>query len=165
MLSRLFKRKAPAHMAMVAPIRDSLAHELIAKERHGTITQHESAMLEVWRFHKQPTKRYQFSFKHRCWFALSDYGDRLGRFDDLGGKGVHILGDNGIKYYALKSNICQQTLTMPATAHYSQWADIERIWTGEPMEESEQIPIERLTVEEFATIVGNRQKARRRKKF
>ena len=99
------------------------ARQLIKKERKDTITNEEAASLEVWRFYRRPTKRYQFSFGRPYRYTFSEYGDRLGRIEE-GRKGVYIHGDNGFLYYALHSRICFDTMTITATAHSSQWPKI-----------------------------------------
>lgn len=102
------------------------ARQLIDKERRGCISLEDAARLEVWRFYRRPSKRYQFSFERPYRYALSEYGDRLGRIDE-GGRGVYIYGDNGFTYYSLHSSVCFASMTITATAHHSQWPEIHRM--------------------------------------
>lgn len=101
------------------------ARALIAKENRDNLTRTEAAKLEVWRFYRRPTKRYQFILKRPYHYAYSIYGDRLGRIENFGGKGLHIHGDNGINYYGLKSDIHFGDMSINTVANFRQWGIIE----------------------------------------
>ena len=128
MIRLLSKRKRRERTARGVPkvIDTGQARQLIDRERRNVITPEEAARLEVWRFYRRPSKRYQFRFERPYRYALSDYGDRLGRIEDST-RGVYIHGDNGFTYYALTNRISFDTMTIMATAHYSQWPEIERL--------------------------------------
>lgn len=101
------------------------ARALISMENSGTITAEQAASLEVWRFYRRPTKRYQFVIKRPYHYAYSIYGDRLGRIENFGGKGLHIHGDNGIDYYGLKSDINFCDMSILTVANFRHWSIIE----------------------------------------
>lgn len=119
------------HNRIVRPVETIIdtgqARALIAKENAQKATQSELAALENWRFYRRPTKRYQFFLKRPYDYAFSEYGERLGIIENFGGKGLHILGDNGISYYGLKVDIDFSNMSILTVANYKYWEKIEKM--------------------------------------
>ena len=104
------------------------ARQYIALENQANITEWQAAMLEVWRFYRRPTKRYEFILTQPYKYALTCYGDRLGIVKQTK-SGIYIFSDVGIDYYATKAKIRFEhggnVAKVRAVAHNRHWHDIE----------------------------------------